>query len=194
MTKARAHCALASAMDAEPCPEPWSNMLVQRDRLPVAIAAVTVAVLASIEFAGIPAVATGIITAIATAEIAAVMRATRTRGAWLRLAYTDVPVAQHGSVQGRDSVLRRGSVGHLDEAKAFAAAALAVHHDRCLDDIAKRAKSLRQLFVVSCVGQIAHVDTGSHEAPSFKQTRADALLAPALETTPQANPCGARRP
>src|SRR6185437_13078250 len=166
---------------------------------PVARAAAAIAILTPVIVAR--ATAVGIATGAASSATSGPLL---TR---LCLAHAKRPVVEGRPVEGCDGCMR-GVFGHLDEAKALALAAVAVHHDRSLTDIAIGAKNLSKLLITNSVGQVAHVNSGGHVAPpsSISIKHVDVHLrddprshlcrpTPGVgsNTPQQVNPCGVRR-
>ena len=125
------------------------------------IAATAVAAVAAIATATAAAIttATAAITAATTAITAA---AVATLSAGLGLVDTNRAVAEHGAVERLNGVVRLRIVRHLDETKALALASGAIHNNRGVYHFSERAKELRKLLIVCCVGQIAYVNPGGH--------------------------------
>ena len=124
------------------------------------IAATAVAAVAAIATATAAAITTA--TAAITATTVAATSAVATLSAGLGLVDTNRTVAEHGAVERLNGVVRLRIVRHLDETKALALASGAIHNDRCVQHFTERAKKLRKLLIVCCVGQIAYVNPGGH--------------------------------
>ena len=130
-----------------------------------AAAASVIAVIAVATATTIAATAVSAVAAIATATAAAITTATAavaTLSAGLGLVDTNRAVAEHGAVERLNGVVRLRIVRHLDETKALALASGAIHNDRGVYHFSERAKELRKLLIVCCVGQIAYVNPGGH--------------------------------
>ena len=124
------------------------------------IAATAVAAVAAIATATAAAITTA--TAAITATTVAATAAVATLSAGLGLVDTNRAVAEHGAVERLNGVVRLRIVRHLDETKALALASGAIHNNRGVYHFSERAKELRKLLIVCCVGQIAYVNPGGH--------------------------------
>ena len=124
------------------------------------IAATAVAAVAAIATATAAAITTA--TAAITATTVAATSAVATLSAGLGLVDTNRAVAEHGAVERLNGVVRLRIVRHLDETKALALASGAIHNNRGVYHFSERAKELRKLLIVCCVGQIAYVNPGGH--------------------------------
>jgi hypothetical protein len=124
------------------------------------IAATAVSAVAAIATATAAAITTA--TAAITATAVAATAAVATLSAGLGLVDTNRAVAEHGAVERLNGVVRLRIVRHLDKTKALALASGAIHNDRGVHHFSERAKELRKLLIVCCVGQIAYVNPGGH--------------------------------
>ena len=124
------------------------------------IAATAVSAVAAIATATAAAITTA--TAAITATTVAATSAVATLSAGLGLVDTNRAVAEHGAVERLNGVVRLRIVRHLDETKALALASGAIHNNRGVYHFSERAKELRKLLIVCCVGQIAYVNPGGH--------------------------------
>ena len=126
------------------------------------IAATAVAAVAAIATATADAITTATAAITATTVAATTAAAVATLSARLSLVDTNRAVAEHGAVERLNGVVRLRIVRHLDETKALALASGAIHNNRGVYHFSERAKELRKLLIVCCVGQIAYVNPGGH--------------------------------
>ncbi len=124
------------------------------------IAATAVSAVAAIATATAAAITTA--TAAITATAVAATAAVATLSAGLGLVDTNRAVAEHGAVERLNGVARLRIVRHLDETEALTLAGGAIHDDRGVQNLSKRAEKLRKLLIVRAVGQIPYVNPGGH--------------------------------
>jgi hypothetical protein len=88
---------------------------------------------------------------------------------WTRFIDRDGSIAQGGAIQPRDGVARAFFARHLDKAKAFALAAITIDDDMHINHFPVPAEQLRQLGMVSRIGEVSNINAGSHVSLAFSQ-------------------------
>ena len=91
---------------------------------------------------------------------------------WPRFIDGDGSITQCGAIQPGDGVARAFFARHLDKAKAFALAAITIDDDMHINHFPISAKQLRQLGIVSRIGEISNINTCSHVGLAFSQAGA----------------------
>jgi hypothetical protein len=92
---------------------------------------------------------------------------TVTISTWPRFIDGDGSITQCGAIQAGDGVACAFFARHLDKAKAFALAAVTIYDDMHVNHFPISAEQLRQLGVVSRIGEVSNINACSHFGLAF---------------------------
>ena len=88
---------------------------------------------------------------------------------WPRFIDSDGSITHCGAIQASDGVARAFFARHLDKAKAFTLAAITIDDNMHINHFPVSAEQLRQLGIVSRIGEISHINACGHFGLSFSQ-------------------------
>lgn len=88
---------------------------------------------------------------------------------WPGFTHRNTAITQCGAVQPGDGVARAFFACHLDKAKAFALAAISIYDNMHINHFPVSAEQLRQLGIISRIGEISNIDTRGQSGLSFSQ-------------------------